>query len=112
MMDFAINTQILLSVFVIALVLGAVAYKTNFCTLGAVSDWVNIGDTGRIRSWFLAIAVAIGGVLLLEGLGLVALDETRPPYRSTNFAWIRYLLGGLMVGVGMSLASGCTTTFS
>ena len=31
--------------FLIALVLGAVVNKTNFCTMGAVSDLINIGDT-------------------------------------------------------------------
>ena len=44
--------------FGIALVMGAVVNKTNFCTMGAVSDWVNMGDTGRMRAWLLAIAVA------------------------------------------------------
>ena len=41
--------------FLIALVLGAVVNKTNFCTMGAVSDLVNIGDTGRLRAWLFAI---------------------------------------------------------
>jgi len=28
-------------------------------------------------------------------------------YRTENFAWIRYIIGGLIFGVGMTLASGC-----
>ena len=47
--------------FALAFVFGAVANKTNFCTMGAVSDWVNMGDSGRMRMWLLAIAVAILG---------------------------------------------------
>ena len=108
-MESTIHIQILLCGFAIAVVLGAVAHKTHFCTLGAVSDWVNIGDNGRLCAWFLAIAVAVAGVTLLEGSGLVAFDATRPPYRNAGFAWPRYLLGGLMFGVGMSLAGGCGT---
>ena len=108
-MESMIHLEVLFGGFTIAAVLGAVAHKTHFCTLGAVSDWVNIGDKGRLCAWFLAIAVAIAGVTLLEGLGLVSFGETRPPYRSTGFAWARYLLGGLMFGVGMSLAGGCST---
>jgi uncharacterized membrane protein YedE/YeeE len=108
-MELTIHWQILLGAFLIASVLGAVVQKSHFCTLGAVSDWVNMGDTGRVRAWFLAIAVAVCGVLMLEALGLADLRETRPPYRTANFAWTRYLLGGLMFGVGMTLASGCTT---
>ena len=107
-MEFAIHQKILLSVFAIAAIMGATANKTNFCTMGAVSDWVNMDDKGRLRAWLLAVAVAMGGVLALEALGKVSLSGmTFPPYRTANFAWLRYLLGGLMFGVGMTLASGC-----
>jgi uncharacterized membrane protein YedE/YeeE len=107
-MDSTIHIQVLASIFVIAVILGAVMQKTNFCTMGAVSDWVNIGDTGRMRAWVFSMAVALAGVVALEGAGIVNLSgETFPPYRTANFAWIRYLLGGLMFGIGMTLASGC-----
>jgi uncharacterized protein len=107
-MQFTIHNEILLAVFSLAVVLGAVANKTGFCTMGAVSDWVNMGDTGRMRAWLLAMAVALGGVLLLEVTGLVTLPAaTYPPYRTTGFSWLRYLLGGVMFGVGMTLGSGC-----
>ncbi|MBI2311845.1 MAG: YeeE/YedE family protein [Betaproteobacteria bacterium] len=107
-MESSIHYQILGSVFAIAVIMGAVANKTNFCTMGAVSDWVNMGDSGRFRSWLLAIAVAMAGVLALEATGTVNLNAgTFPPYRTENFAWLRYLLGGLMFGVGMTLGSGC-----
>ena len=42
--------------FALAFVFGAVGNKTNFCTMGAVSDWVNMGDSSRMRMWLLAIA--------------------------------------------------------
>lgn len=107
-MDTGIHLQVLLSVFVIALVLGAVAQKTRFCTMGAVSDWVNIGDTGRMRSWVFAMAIAMTGVVVLEATGTVMLTgDTFPPYRSASFAWLRYIAGGLLFGIGMTLGSGC-----
>ena len=37
--------------FLIGIVFGAVVNKTNFCTMGAVSDWVNMGSKGRLRAW-------------------------------------------------------------
>jgi len=95
------------SAFGIAFIMGAVANKTNFCTMGAVSDWVNIGDTGRFRAWLLAIAVAVIGVVLLEYFGLAKPGEAFPPYRAGQFIWAEHLLGGLMFGIGMTLASGC-----
>jgi uncharacterized membrane protein YedE/YeeE len=107
-MEFTIHNNILLSVFGIAAVMGAVANKTNFCTMGAVSDWINMEDKGRLRAWLLAVAVAMGGVLALEALGRINLSGmTFPPYRTANFAWLRYLLGGALFGIGMTLASGC-----
>src|SRR5690349_8642722 len=107
-MELSIHTQVLGAVFAIAVIMGAVTCKTNFCAMGAVSDWVNIGNTGRMRAWVFSMAVALAGVVALEAAGIVNLsNETFPPYRTANFAWIRYLLGGLMFGVGMTLASGC-----
>ena len=107
-MEFTIHLQILAIIFVTGMVMGAVANKTNFCTMGAVSDWVNMGDTGRLRAWLLAIAVAMLGVVALEASGKVAIGTgTFPPYRTPNLAWLRYVLGGLMFGIGMTLASGC-----
>ena len=107
-MEFTIHIQVLAAALAIAVVMGAVANKTNFCTMGAVSDWVNMGDTGRMRAWMLAMAVALSGVIVLEAAGTVDLSaETFPPYRTASFAWLRYLVGGLMFGVGMTLASGC-----
>ncbi|MCX7897109.1 MAG: YeeE/YedE family protein [Rhodocyclaceae bacterium] len=107
-MEFNIHLQILTIVFVLALILGAIANKTNFCTMGAVSDWVNMGDTGRLRAWLLAGAVGILGVAILEATGKATLGtSTFPPYRTANFAWLRYLVGGFLFGVGMTLASGC-----
>jgi len=108
-MEFTIHHQVLLIAFLVAVVMGAVANKTNFCTMGAVSDWVNMGDKGRLRAWLLAIAVALIGVMVLEGAGKVALSssDTFPPYRTGNFAWLRYVLGGVLFGIGMTLGSGC-----
>lgn len=107
-MESAVHLQVLAVIFGITFVLGAVVARTGFCTMGAVSDWVNIGDTGRLRSWLLAVAVAIAGLTLLEATGLVALPpDTSPPYRTAEFAWLRYVLGGLVFGVGMTLGSGC-----
>jgi uncharacterized membrane protein YedE/YeeE len=93
--------------FGIGAIMGAVANKTNFCTMGAVSDWLLMGDSARLRSWLLAMGVAILGVTLLEAMGMRLGNDTFPPYRTPLFAWLRYVLGGLLFGVGMTLGSGC-----
>ena len=98
---------VLWTVFGIAFVMGAVVNKTNFCTMGAVSDLVNMGDTGRFRAWVFAIAIAVLGVVILESTGISSVDNSIPPYRGNNFAWLEYLVGGILFGIGMTLGSGC-----
>ena len=108
-----ITTTILAWAFGLAIVLGFFANKTNFCTMGAVSDVVNIGDTGRMRAWVFAMGLAILGVMGMSVMGLtdtslIAQNDTaNPPYLTSNFAWPRNLLGGLIFGVGMTFGSGC-----
>jgi len=91
--------------FILAFIFGAVGNKTRFCTMGAVSDWVNMGETSRLRMWLLAIAVAILGAAALQLGGLV--DYSKSIYTSANFTWLSYIVGGFLFGVGMTLGSGC-----
>jgi hypothetical protein len=91
--------------FALAFLFGAVANRANFCTMGAVSDIVNMGHWGRMRMWLLAIAVAIVGASLLAHAELVDLGKSI--YRRPTLNWLSLALGGLAFGVGMSLAGGC-----
>jgi uncharacterized membrane protein YedE/YeeE len=91
--------------FGLAFVFGAVANRSNFCTMGAVSDIVNMGHWGRMRMWLLAIAVAIIGTNLLFYFGLV--DLPKSIYQRPRVNWLSLLVGGAAFGAGMSLASGC-----
>jgi len=91
--------------FALAFVFGAVANKTDFCTMGAVSDWVNMGSFNRMRMWLLAIAVAVLGAAALQAAGLV--DLSKSIYPGPNFTWLSYIVGGFLFGIGMTLGSGC-----
>jgi len=91
--------------FILAFVFGFVGNRTNFCTMGAVSDVVNMGDWNRMRMWLLAIAVAIVGSQLLELGGVLKLSNSI--YPGPNFTWLSYIVGGLLFGTGMTLGSGC-----
>ncbi|MFI4952967.1 MAG: YeeE/YedE family protein [Burkholderiales bacterium] len=91
--------------FALAFVFGAVANRVNFCTMGAITDVVHVGDWRRMRMWLLAIAVAIAGAAALEAAGLVDLSKTI--YTTPRIAWLSYLVGGFLFGFGMTLASGC-----
>lgn len=91
--------------FALAFVFGLVAARTNFCTMGALSDIVNMGHWGRVRMWLLTIAVAIGGTSLLSYTGQVDLARSVP--LRPVLSWLSLLAGGLVFGVGMTLSGGC-----
>lgn len=91
--------------FVLGLAFGAVAHKTGFCAMGAVSDLVNMGHWNRMRMWLLAIAVAVLGAGALAATGNV--DLTRSFYTAQRLTWLSHIVGGLLFGVGMTLAAGC-----
>jgi uncharacterized protein len=91
--------------FIGALAFGWLASKTNFCTMGAISDIVNMGHWGRMRMWLLAIAVAIVGATALSYSGQV--DLAKAVVQRPLLPWLSLLLGGLVFGVGMTLAGGC-----
>ena len=102
-----ISVLLLSYISILGFILGFVVCKTNFCTMGAVSDWVNIGDLSRFKSWMFAAAIAIIGVTVFEFMSYIDLDDSRIPYRNSVFLWPRYILGGIMFGIGMTYASGC-----
>ncbi|MDP1900607.1 MAG: YeeE/YedE family protein [Rubrivivax sp.] len=100
-----LGTMVTAGGFALAFVFGLVAAKTNFCTMGALSDIVNMGHWGRMRMWMLAVAVAVVGTSALSYLGLVDLAKSVP--QRPLLPWLSLLSGGLVFGVGMTLAGGC-----
>jgi hypothetical protein len=91
--------------FSLAFVFGLVAVRTNFCTMGAISDIVNMGSWGRMRTWMLAVAVAIIGTAALALTGQVDMAKSLP--QRTMLPWLSLFVGGALFGVGMTLAGGC-----
>jgi uncharacterized protein len=85
--------------------LGAVARIGRFCTFGALEDATYNNDTRRLRSWAVAVAVAIAGVAALEVWG--GLDLTRSIYTGSRVDWGGALIGGLIFGFGMALVGTC-----
>lgn len=101
----ALQAQVLWAVFAVSLVFGALAQRTNFCTMGAISDIFNIGSWVRMRMWGMAAGVAMLGFYLIAALGWI--DPAQSIYASDRVLWLSALIGGLMFGFGMVLASGC-----
>lgn len=93
--------------FVLSMLTGFLIHRGHFCTMGAISDWVVMRDATRLRQWALALAVAISGFGAMAWLGWLSPENTI--YAAHHLAWLSGLLGGAMFGVGMVLASGCSS---
>ena len=102
---FTLTAQVLWAGFILSFVFGAIAQRTDFCAMGAISDVVNMGDWNRTRQWAMAVGVAMLGFAALVNAGLV--DPTKTLYASNRWIWLSALSGGLLFGFGMVLASGC-----
>jgi len=105
MENIPITTVMGIAGFVIGFLFGGIALRTNFCTMGAISDMVLMGDWNRFRAWMLAIAVAILGSQTMHQIGLVDLNKSI--YLTLNVGWAGAIIGGLMFGFGMTMAGGC-----
>ena len=89
----------------IGIAFGGISQATRFCTLGAVSDWLVMGNSHRLRMWLVAMAsavIATQGLIVLAGL-----DATATFYTSPRLLWLSNIAGGIAFGIGMALASGC-----
>ena len=100
-----LTASVLWAAFALAVAFGAIAQRTHFCTMGAVADIVNIGDWTRMRMWVLAIGVAMIGFNAMVAAGWVEAADSI--YAGPALLWLSNLVGGLLFGVGMVLASGC-----
>jgi hypothetical protein len=101
----ALQHQVLWTALVLGIAFGAIAQRTQFCTMGAISDVVNIGDWSRMRMWVLAMGVAMLGFNGMVALGWVKASNS--VYAGAELLWLSQAVGGLMFGFGMVLASGC-----
>jgi hypothetical protein len=89
----------------IGLVYGAVGLLSGFCLMSSMRGWLAGGDGRLVRTYALAIAVAIGASQFLAGSGMVDLHKSI--YLQTSFSPAMLFLGGLLFGYGMVLSNGC-----
>ena len=96
---------VVLSGLVIGLAYGAVALLSGFCLLSGLRGWWASGDSRLIRTYALALGVAIVAAQLLAAGGLVDLGKSI--YLQASFSAPLMFFGGLLFGYGMVLSNGC-----
>src|ERR1700716_4543235 len=90
---------------VIGLIYGAVGLLSGFCLMSSLRGWWAKGDSRLIRSYALALAVAIAVTQLLAAGSVVDLGKSI--YLQPSFSAPLMFIGGLLFGYGMVLSNGC-----
>src|SRR6478752_3638159 len=96
---------IVLSGLLIGLVYGAVGLLSGFCMLSSLRGWWADGDGRLVRTYALAIGVAVAATQLLAAAGLV--DFGKSIYLAPSFSAPLMFFGGLLFGYGMVMSNGC-----
>lgn len=98
---------VIYAAFAIGLVFGAVGLLSNFCLLSSLRGLWGNGDGRLVRTYALAIAVAIAATQLLVLGHYVDLDKSI--YLQPTFSAPLMFAGGLLFGYGMVLSNGCAS---
>ncbi len=96
---------VVMSGLAIGLGYGAVGLLSDFCLLSGLRGWWADGDSRLIRTYALALGVAIAVAQLLAARGLVDLGKSI--YLQPSFSAPLMFFGGLLFGYGMVLSNGC-----
>jgi hypothetical protein len=102
-----LTQAVLWAAFFVSMAFGAIVQRTGFCTMGAVTDVMGVGDWTRMRQWALAAGTACAGFAIFAALGWIDADHTL--YASNRWQWLSALAGGAIFGFGIVLASGCAS---
>lgn len=84
------------------LVIGILAQRTRFCTMGSIRDVILMGDTHLISGVGALLVVALVVNLIL---GQFNLGFTAQPVAHSNHLW--NFLGMVLAGLAFALAGGC-----
>lgn len=84
---------------------GLVVQRYRFCVVAAVGNSLMIRDHRQLLAFVVAWVLAIGGTQAMELVGLV--DVAASSYRNGRLDWLGAGLGGLIFGIGATLAGGC-----
>src|ERR1700704_589926 len=103
-MDSTANIVVLAGL-VIGLAYGAVGLLSGFCLLSSLRGWWAEGDGRLVRTYALALGVAVAATQLLVAGG--AVDIGKSIYLQPSFSAPLMFLGGLLFGYGMVLSNGC-----
>jgi uncharacterized protein len=96
---------VILAGLLIGLVYGAVGLLSGFCLMSSLRGWWAQGDGRLVRTYALAMGVAIAATQLLAVRQVVDLGKSI--YLQPTFSAPLMFVGGVLFGYGMVLSNGC-----
>jgi uncharacterized membrane protein YedE/YeeE len=96
-----------LGALVIGLVFGFMAQRSRFCLRSAVIEFARNQMGGKLTVWLFAFATAVGATQLLALAGWF--DASTARQISARGSLSGAAIGGLLFGIGMILARGCSS---
>src|SRR6266581_8334508 len=94
-----------LSGLIIGLLYGSIGLLSGFCMMSGLRGWWVEGDGRLVRTYALAMGVAIAASQLLAARG--AVDLGKSIYLQPSFSAPVMFFGGTLFGYGMVLSNGC-----
>src|ERR1700750_1882588 len=99
------NQIAILSGLVRVLLYGSIGLLSGFCMMSSLRGWWAEGDGRLVRTYALAMGIAIAASQLLAARG--AVDLGKSIYLQPSFSAPVLFFGGLLFGYGQVLSNGC-----
>jgi uncharacterized membrane protein YedE/YeeE len=100
-----INAWLVAGGLAVGAVFAFLVQRYRFCLVAGTSNLVLIRDYRQVLAFATAWLVGIIGTQLLEMTGVVAIADSA--YRNATLDWFGAAVGGLVFGIGATLAGGC-----
>jgi uncharacterized membrane protein YedE/YeeE len=91
----------------IGIIFGIIAQKNQFCFSGSIKDYILTKSTKRGASVIMAMIVAIISTTIITNN--FQIDLTQSSYFKPNINYFAVIAGGLLFGMGMMIADGCSS---
>src|SRR5574343_1467675 len=101
------NTAVTLAGLLIGLLFGLFAQRSRFCLRSAVVEFWNREGSDKLAVWLFAFSAAVIATQMFITLGW--LDVAQARQLSAKGSLSGALIGGLLFGIGMILARGCSS---
>ena len=89
----------------VGVVFGFLIQRFRFCMVSGISNYLLVKDTRQSVAFATALLIAITGTQLLEILDIVEIGKSA--YRNSQLDWFGAAVGGIIFGIGATLAGGC-----